>query len=169
MTNTGERKVRDLMIPLDDYDSISQDKSIKDAFGVMEKTGHHAILILDKDNQPIGKLSYRDLLIGLEPKYNMRMWGDSWLTPVTFENYPVFYYGGEFAGRCKTAAGKLVGEIMSPLGTAIDADASLAKAVHMMVSENIGRMPVAEGAKIVGMIRLIEIFEEIKKVILASE
>lgn len=168
MTNTKERKVRDLMIPLKDYDSISQDRSIKDAFGVMEKTGHHAILILGKENEPIGKLSYRDLLIGLEPKYHMRMWGDSWLTPTTFENYPVFYYGGEFSGRCKAEAEKRVAEIMSPLGTAIDADASLAKAVHMMVSENIGRLPVVEGAKIVGMIRLIEIFEEMKKVIRIS-
>jgi len=168
MTNTGERKVRDLMIPLDDYDSISQDKSIKDAFVVMEKTGHHAILILDKENEPIGQLSYRDLLIGLEPKYNMRMWGDSWLTPTTFENYPVFHYEGKFSGRCKAEAGKRVAEIMSPLAVAIDADASLAKAVHMMVSENIGRMPVVEGTKIVGMIRLIEIFEEMKKCILAS-
>ena len=168
MANTGERKVRDLMIPLEDYDSISQDKSIRDAFKVMAETGHHAILILDEKNEPIGKLSYRDLLIGLEPKYHMRMWGDSWLTPVTFENYPVFHYEGEFSGRCRTEAQKLVTEIMSPLGTTIDADAPISKAVHMMVSKNIGRMPVAEGAKIVGMIRLIEIFEEMAKVIAAE-
>jgi predicted transcriptional regulator len=168
MASNGERKVKDLMIPLEDYDSISSDKSVRDAYELMAKTGHHAILVLDKNNEPIGQLSYRDALIALEPKYTTGKWGHSGLTPEAFENYPVFYYEGEFSGQCKAQLKKSVKEIMSSFPVSIEEDATLAEAVHVMVAKNIGRMPVVSGGKFKGMIRLVEIFDEIKKVILAQ-
>ncbi|MCJ7616213.1 MAG: CBS domain-containing protein [Desulfobacterales bacterium] len=168
MTNSGERKVRDLMIPLEDYDSISSNKSVRDAFEVMDKTGHHAILVLDENNEPIGQLSHRDVLMALEPKYTPTGRGDSWLTPESFKNYPVFYYDGEFSGQCKAQLKKTVKEVMSLFPVTIDEGASLAEAVHAMVTQNIGRMPVVSGDKVLGMIRLIEIFDEMKKVVLAQ-
>ncbi len=168
MASNGERKVKDLMIPLEDYDSISSDKSVRDAYELMAKTGHHAILVLDKNNEPIGQLSYRDALIALEPKYTPGRWGDSWLTPEAFKNYPVFYYEGEFSGQCKAQLKKSVKEIMSSFPVSIEEDATLAEAVHVMVAKNIGRMPVVSGDRFKGMIRLVEIFDEIKKVVLAQ-
>ena len=167
MTSNEERKVRDLMIPLEDYDSISADKSVRDAYELMAKTGHHAILVLDEKNEPIGQLSYRDALIALEPKYSAGKWGHSGFTPKAFENYPVFYYEGEFSGQCKAQLKKSVKEVMSLFPVSIDEGATLSEAVHVMVAKNIGRMPVVSGGKFMGMIRLVEIFDEVKKVILA--
>jgi len=167
MTSNGERKVRDLMIPLEDYDSIYADKSVRDAYELMAKTGHHAILVLDENNEPIGQLSYRDALIALEPKYSAGKWGHSGLTPQAFENYPVFYYEGEFSGQCKAQLKKSVKEVMSLFPVSIDKDATLSEAVHVMMAKNIGRMPVVSGGKFMGMIRLVEIFDEVKKVVLA--
>jgi len=166
MANTAERIVKDLMIPLENYDSISLDKPLKAAFELMAKTGHHAILVVDENNEPIGQLSYRDALIALEPKYSVGKWGHSWLTKETFENYPVFYYDGEFSAKCRAQLKKAVKDVMSPFAISIDEDATLSEAVHVMVSKNIGRMPVVSGKKFLGMIRLVEIFDEIKKVIL---
>ena len=57
---------------------------------------------------------------------------------------------------------------MSTFDVSIDENATLSEAVHVMVTRNIGRMPVVAGGKFLGMIRLIEIFEEIKKVVLAQ-
>ena len=166
-TNT-ERKVKDLMIPLEDYDSISSDKPLRDAFELMAKTGHHAILVIGENNEPIGQLSYRDAIIALEPKYAAGRWGHSWFTPEAFENYPVFYYDGEFSGRCKAQLKKSVKEVMSSFTISLNEDATLSEAVHVMIRKNIGRLPVVSGKKFLGMIRLIEIFEEIKKVVLAQ-
>ena len=167
MATNAERKVKDLMIPLENYDSISSDKSVRDAYELMAKTGHHAILVLDKNNEPIGQLSYRDALIALEPKYTPGRWGDSGLTPQAFENYPVFYYEGEFSGQCKAQLKKSVKEVMSLFPVSIDENATLSEAVNVMVTKNIGRMPVVSGDRFLGMIRLVEIFDEIKKVVLA--
>jgi predicted transcriptional regulator len=168
MADNVERKVKDLMIPLKDYDSISSDKSVKDAFALMSKTGHHAVLVVDEKNEPIGQLSYRDALIALEPKYAAGRWGHSWFTSEAFENYPVFYYEGEFSGQCKAQLEKKVKEVMSLFTVSIDANATLSEAVHVMVNKNIGRMPVVSDKKFLGMIRLVEIFDEIEKVVLAS-
>ncbi len=57
---------------------------------------------------------------------------------------------------------------MSSFPVSIDEDAPLSEAVHVMVAKNIGRMPVVSGGKFKGMIRLVEIFDEIKKVVLAQ-
>ncbi len=168
MTSNGERKVKDLMIPLEDYDSISSNESVRDAYELMTKTGHHAILVIDENNEPIGQLSYRDALIALVPKYTPSERGDSWLTPESFKNYPVFYYDGEFSGQCKAQLKKSVKEVMSLFPVSIDKDATLAEAVHIMVTKNIGRMPVVSDDKFKGMIRLVEIFDEVKKVVLAG-
>jgi len=167
MTSNGERKVRDLMIPLEAYDSIFSNESVRDAYELMDKTGHHAILVLDENNEPIGQLSYRDALIALEPKYAEGKWGHSWFTREAFEKYPVFYYEGEFTGQCKAQLKKTVKEVMSSFPVSIDEDATLSEAVHVMVAKNIGRMPVVSGGKFMGMIRLVEIFDEVKKVVLA--
>ncbi len=168
MANKGERKVKDLMIPLKDYDSISSNKSVRDAYELMAKTGHHAILVLDENNEPVGQFSYRDALIALEPKYAAGRWGHSWFTREAFERYPVFYYEGEFSGQCKAQLKKTIKEVMSSFPVSIDENATLSEAVHVMVTKNIGRMPVVSGDRFLGMIRLVEIFDEIKKVILAQ-
>ncbi|RLC26261.1 MAG: hypothetical protein DRH21_02635 [Deltaproteobacteria bacterium] len=166
MATNAERKVKDLMIPLEDYDSISSDKSVRDAYELMAKTGHHAILVLDENNKPIGQLSHRDVLMALEPKYTPSVRGDSWFTPEAFKNYPVFYYDGEFSGQCKAQLKKTVKEVMSSFPVSINEDAPLSEAVHVMVTNNIGRMPVVSDDKFKGMIRLTEIFDEMKKVVL---
>jgi|GEM_PF-990829 len=168
MANKGERKVKDMMRPIKDYGSVSLEQSIKDAFEVLDKTGHRAVLVLGEDNEPVGQLSVRDILVGLEPKYATQKWSHSWFTPETFKDYPVFYYEGEFSGQCKAAAHKKVKEIMSPIDLSIDEEATIVEAVHVMTSKNVGRLPVRRGDRIVGMIRIMEIFDEVKKVILGT-
>ncbi|MDF1592643.1 MAG: CBS domain-containing protein [Desulfobacterales bacterium] len=171
MQNDKERKVRDLMIPIKDYGAISTEQSIKDAFEVLDNSGHRAVLVLDEKKKPVGILSVRDILLGLDPKYNAQRgdvssMGESWFTRETFKDYPVFYYEGQFSGQCKAEVEKKAKEIMAPIELTIDEEAPLAEAVHVMVSGNIGRLPVRKGDEIIGMIRLMEIFNEMKKVIL---
>ena len=168
MANKGERKVKDLMISIEDYGTISPEASISDAFAVLDTGEHRALLVIDENNEAVGQLSYRDVLVGLEPKYATTMWGHSWFTSETFKDYPVFYYEGEFSGQSKAEAQKKVKEIMSPIKVSVDEDATLAEAVHIMVTQNIGRLPVMKDDKLVGMIRLLEIFDEIKKAVKAG-
>ena len=70
--------VKDLMVPLSRYATVSEDatlgeavKSLKMAQKEFDQTRdkHRAILITDKDNRIVGKLSQLDVIRALEPKY----------------------------------------------------------------------------------------------------
>lgn len=71
--------VKDLMIPLSDYATVSEDATLYDAIIALEeaqkkfdqtKYRHRAILIYDKNRHITGKLSQLDILRALEPKYD---------------------------------------------------------------------------------------------------
>ena len=79
---TGEimqKTVKDLMVPLDEYATVSEDATMYEAVTALEKAQaefdqnrdrHRAILILDKDGHVVGKVSPLDILRALEPKYD---------------------------------------------------------------------------------------------------
>ena len=70
--------VKDLMVPLSGYATVSEEanlseavKSLKKAQGEFDQTRdrHRAILVIDKNNKVIGKISQLDVIKALEPKY----------------------------------------------------------------------------------------------------
>jgi predicted transcriptional regulator len=166
MANKGERKVKDLMLPIDDYPKISEDGTIREAFEALEKTKHRALLVTDKKGVVIGQLSNMDILMGLEPRYDCSLWAGTGFTCEVFKNYPVFYREGMFAGQAQAQVGRQVKEILAPIKVAVDEDATLAEAVNLMATHNLGRLAVLRKEKIVGMIRIDEIFDEMQKVVL---
>jgi predicted transcriptional regulator len=166
MANKGERKVKDLMLPIEDYPKISEDGTIREAFEALEKTKHRALLVTDKKGVVIGQLSNMDILMGLEPRYDCSLWAGTGFTCEVFKNYPVFYREGMFAGQAQAQVDRKVKEILAPIKVAVDEDATLAEAVNLMATHNLGRLAVLRKEKIVGMIRIDEIFDEMQKVVL---
>ena len=72
--------VKELMIPLSEYATVTEDATLYEAVLALEKAQenfedkhtryrHRAILVLDKGDKVIGKLSQLDVLKALEPKY----------------------------------------------------------------------------------------------------
>jgi CBS-domain-containing membrane protein len=70
--------VKDLMVPLSEYATISQNASLLDAILELEKAQaqfnrsryvHRAVLVYDEKGKIAGKLSQIDIIRGLEPKY----------------------------------------------------------------------------------------------------
>lgn len=167
----NEKKVRDLMIPIDEYSTVSANALVRDAITVMQGTlgdpkGHRAVLVLDQDGSAVGVLTFRDLIQALEPRAltaDIPRGSISWLLDSTD---PEVYPEGFFAQRSESEANKTVREIMKDLELiTIQADAPLLKAVHTMVHNRVGSLPVLDGDMVVGMIQINEIFREIADVI----
>ena len=57
---------------------------------------------------------------------------------------------------------------MSPIKVTIAGSDPIAKAVFMMIQENVGMMPVVQDNKVAGMIRLSDLFIEITKLVLGE-
>ncbi len=71
--------VRDLMVPLAEYATVSQDATLYDAVMSLEEAQlnfdqhhykHRAILVYDGQKKIVGKLSQLDVIKGLEPRYS---------------------------------------------------------------------------------------------------
>ncbi|MBT8372277.1 MAG: CBS domain-containing protein, partial [Deltaproteobacteria bacterium] len=78
--------VKDLMVPLSEYATVSEDATLYDAVLALEEAQekfedkhtryrHRAILILDKGGDVVGKLGQLDVLRSLEPKYQEMIQG----------------------------------------------------------------------------------------------
>ena len=70
--------VKDTMVPLSEYTTIDEDATLSEAvvllkqakrFAECERNMHRAILVLDKGQNVVGKLSQLDLILGLEKGY----------------------------------------------------------------------------------------------------
>lgn len=71
--------VKDVMIPLSEYSTISGEKTLYEAMLMLEEAlnrmkstcgeGHRAVLVYNENNEIVGKLSHLDVLRALEPKY----------------------------------------------------------------------------------------------------
>jgi predicted transcriptional regulator len=71
--------VKEIMVPLADYATVNENATMAEAVLALEqardrfdkeKLKHRAILVTNSQNKVVGRISYLDLLQGLEPKYN---------------------------------------------------------------------------------------------------
>ena len=73
------KKVKDLMIPLENYANIHMNSTLLDAALEMRKSQEkltegmqpiRAVLVVDSDDNIVGKIGHLAFLKALEPKYN---------------------------------------------------------------------------------------------------
>jgi CBS domain containing-hemolysin-like protein len=70
-------RVKDLMVPISEYATVPEEATLFEAVLALEKAqeqfqhsqySHRAVLILDKNQRVVGKLSQMDFLCALEPR-----------------------------------------------------------------------------------------------------
>ncbi|CAN2040405.1 CBS domain-containing protein [Candidatus Magnetomoraceae bacterium gMMP-15] len=180
--------VKELMVPLSDYATVSEDANLYEAVVALEKAQqdfnetkyrHRAVLILDKKNNVIGKLSQIDILKALEPKY--KQMGEagrlaSFGFSQKFLNSMVDQYklwSIPLKEICRQAAELKCKDIMyTPTeGEYVEENSSLEKAVHQLVIGHHQSLLVANSAEnianctIVGILKLTDVFRELSRMI----
>jgi CBS domain-containing protein len=170
--------VKDLMVPLSRYATVSEEatlgeavKSLKMAQKEFDQTRdkHRAILITDKDNRIVGKLSQLDVIRALEPKY-MKIDNPKSLSRFGFSQDYLKYtlkehhlWENTLEDICKKATKLIVKHFMySPTeGDFVEENASLSEAIHQLVMGHHQSLLVTKGKDIVGILRLTDVFREI--------
>ena len=70
--------VKEMMVPLEDYATVSEDATLYEAVRALEEAQknfnthsykHRAVLVYDRRKKIVGKVSQFDVLKSLEPKY----------------------------------------------------------------------------------------------------
>ena len=153
-----KKKVKDLVISLNDYPHMPYWGTLREAIAqlnVAYETGHHTVLVFDEAYKLVGMLHQRDMLRGLEPKFAEHY----------EEGVPIMWDDLLAAGSEKQLA-RPIKEFMSKATATIDAEDSLLKGSHIMLHEDAYVLPVMEGDKLIGIVRMGDVFHEITNTVL---
>ncbi len=170
----AEKTVREVMIPIEDYTTLNQESTIKEAIDKLREsffakvstsrimeTGHRSILVFDDRGKIIGILAIIDLLRAIMPGYL------SAPKPSTADSiqYSPLFWSGMFTRAVKDVAAKKIRDVMSPAPLTIDADANLMEAAYTMIYQNKRRLAVMDSGEVIGIIREQDLFFEIERIL----
>ena len=170
--------VKDLMVPLSGYATVSEDATLCEAVKALKtaqknfdqtRDRHRAILITDKNNRIVGKLSQLDVIRALEPKY-LKIDDPQSLSRFGFSQDYLKYtlkehqlWENALDDICKKAAKLIVKAFMyAPTeGEYVKEDTSLEEAIHLLVMGRHQSLLVTRGEDIMGILRLTDVFKQI--------
>ena len=169
-----ENKVRDVMIPVEDYTVLDTESTIENAFNRLKEsfesrmstsrimeTGHRSLLVIGHDGKLQGILTIADLLRGIMPAY-LSVPKPSMADSV---QYSPMFWTGMFIREVKELSKKKIKEVMSPAPRIIDEDSNLMEAAYTMVKNQVRRLAVIREGKVVGVIREQDLFFEMERVL----
>lgn len=170
-----EFKVVDLMVPLSEYATVSEDATLYEAVSGLEKAQeefdhtryrHRAILVMDHDGKVIGKLTQLDALKALEPKYGEMLdrrqshhlgFSKEFLRSMLKEHS---LFDNSLEDICRKAGEQNVKKHMrAPSdGEFIEENTTLDEAIHQLVLGNHQSLLVTRQGAITGILRLTDVF-----------
>lgn len=163
----------DLKIDIFDYPHIPYWFTLKQAIVMIsksmlesEKCFHPlAILVFDEKYNLMGTLTMKDVLKGLEPRFLSSSTKAQGYTGST-ESLSVVW-DSLISDKSKELAEKPVSDVMVRIEGHVSLDDPITKAAYLMLRQNTMILPVIDNGKIVGIIRMKEVFEEIAKAVLS--
>jgi CBS domain-containing protein len=169
------KALKELMIDVFEYPHMPYWFTIRQAVGIMKKTvidvqkciHPQLILVFDEKYNLIGTLSIRDILRGLVPGLPVPLLAeDAKVTPD--EEDAIAEIEASLSGAdTKKLLEKPISEIMKPVRVSVSLEDTIAKAAFLMERRNIQVLPVLENnKKLVGVVRMIEIFREVSGMIM---
>lgn len=170
-----EFKVVDLMVPLSEYATVSEDATLYEAVSELEKAQeefdhtryrHRAILVMDHDGKVIGKLTQLDALKALEPKYDEMLdrrrshhlgFTKEFMKSMLIDQH---LFASPLEDICRKAGEQNVKKHMRRPsdGEFIEENASLDEAMHQLVLGNHQSLLVTRQGSISGILRLTDVF-----------
>ena len=179
--------VKDLMLHLSEYATVSKDATLSEAVMALKKAQkgfdksryqHRAVMVLDETGNVIGKIGLTDILKALEPKYDQmlsdkgpwhvgftRAFQKSMLEKLRLWDAPLEHV-------CRKAGQIKVASIIKPFTESeyIEVSATLDEAIHQLViGHHQSLLVIREDKKIIGILRLTDVFEAVSEAILACD
>ncbi|WP_319409694.1 CBS domain-containing protein [uncultured Desulfosarcina sp.] len=167
--------VKDLMVPISEYATVSEHATLYESVLALEKSqeqfqqsryAHRAVLVLDKNKRVIGRLSQMDFLRALEPRDDnldqirkFKQFGFS-RKAVALQQEEYLKNSPPILDVYSKAAKLKVTELMQrpTEGEYVDEKTSIDMALHQLTTGSNLSLLVSRGADIVGVLRLADVF-----------
>ncbi len=170
--------VKSLMISRDEYATVSQDATLRDAVIALEDAQkhldgeqykHRAVLVYNEKNRIVGKVSQWDVIKALEPTYDsisgfktLTRFGlsDDYIQSM-FEDFKLWQ--GPLENICASASLLKVKEIMytPEKGEYMEVGASLEEAIHQLIVGHHQSLLVVDRERVVGILRIADVFQAV--------
>ncbi len=171
-----EKRVKDLMVPLDQYGLVSQNATLLEAILILEEAQgkrdrgrqpFRAVLVIDENKKVIGKLGELAFLKALEPKRNAlgdvgklsRAGVSDHIINTVMNHYQFFQ--DKLSDLCYRARDTKVKNVMHPIDECIDEEAPLCEAITKFIMWDTLSVLVSRKGEIVGLLRIPDICQEI--------
>jgi predicted transcriptional regulator len=127
-----------------------------------------ALLVFDEGQQLLGIVRRRDILRGLEPKFlrTMPITHRKQLFEVEVDPNLVILSTGKIAKAVQEQAEQKVSEVMQPIVATVKHSDHLTKVIYKMIHWNLALLPVLEEGNVIGVVRSVDAFHEIAKLVL---
>ena len=173
-------RVKDLMIPIDEYTTVHKDDTLLSMITSLEKSQknlpenrhpHRAVLVLDDDENIIGKIGHQGFLKALEPKYRYiedldklsHMGVSSEYLNSIRENLSL--WEDSFGDICKKISNIKVKDVMHPVTEHIEDTATIFEALHKLIVWQTLSLLVTRDSKIIGILRLSDLYTDVTQYI----
>jgi CBS-domain-containing membrane protein len=171
------KRARDVMIPLEDYPHVPYWFTLRQAMALMESAvplqrGGRAslpsvVLVFDERYQLLGMVRRRDILRGLEPDFIAHTFHhpkqpfdlavDANLTEISLDR---------MVNDLRERAERPVSQVLQPVDVTVEADDHVVKVIHAMTQHGLGFVPVLQDGRVTGVVRTVELFHEIARLVL---
>jgi CBS domain-containing protein len=186
MTDMKDKKVKDVMIALSDYATVSEVDTLATAIKALKearddtkyKYKHRAVLVYNNEKKISGKVSLRCVLKALEPKYRQfehpENIGSIGLSRFGFSNdflsslvENLSLWDETLDELVKKASKLKVKDIMyTPSnGEYVDEEAPIAEAVHQFILGCHQSLLVIKNDKVIGILRLSDVFDLVSEIL----
>ena len=161
--------VRDLVIPLEDFPHLNEHQNLHDAVaelisytcGEYGRIRYAELLVFNDRNQLSGRVALQDILLSLDPRLKeaskvKEFEGKS----SQFPDLTILWEDSFFV-ECTKWSHILIRDLMSPIRHTVKGGDPVLKALAIMTNTQTFVLPVVDEGRILGVIRLKEIFTTI--------
>ena len=161
-------QVKELMIPVADYQTLGEDASLGDVAAALNASKHRDILVVNARGSFVGVLTMSDFILALEPNYkklnNKDLDTDILSNRLVAEQFKEFnLWGDSLSNLCSKATTiKVIDAMHVPEdGHYIDADSDIEHGLHMYMVGTPQPLIVRSNGSVVGVLRMSDVFAEI--------
>jgi len=159
-------QVRDIFIPLGDLPHLHQDATVREAITLLHRQHtsggwrYRHLMVFDADETLVGILSLRDMIRALMPPYLKTNLASQYSGPLPDDVSLSVIWQESFQSQCQYLAEAKVSQYMATVLDTVQADAPVTRAAYLMVAHRVDMLPVLEGEKVVGVVRIVDIFNQ---------
>jgi len=172
---SDSKVVKDVMIGIFEYPHVPYWFTVNQTIGIIRVSfltakkyvEPLAVLVFDEKYNLMGTLTLKDILRGLEPRFmtaSEKVQGYKEREPELSLIWDTL-----FSKQSKELAEKPVSDVMVPAKHFVEPGDPITKAAYLMVHQDLVLLPVLENKKkFVGLVRMIEVFDEISNTIMSE-